>query len=233
MDGGMRPTDDWSAPGESDEPTQPLPVIHPTNARTPRPDARRAEMPPLPPASPRWPPGGPGASDPVSQQEWPRARSQRFSGIERALQAARDRQLSLGCGAIAAIVLLIALVFAALGGNFAGLGGAPFVPHPNIQAAPRPTATKLPTPTATPRPTPTPSPLPTATPSPIPTATPAPSQSPTPIASPTPVPSPTAVPSPTPPPSSSPTLQSSPISTPGATPATSPGPITPAPSPDR
>ncbi|HEX6800638.1 MAG TPA: hypothetical protein VF116_23195 [Ktedonobacterales bacterium] len=229
MDDGMRPRDDWSAPDASDEPTQPLPVIRPGGARMPQPNGRRAEMPPLPPAAPRWPPGGPGADDPTPYQEWPGERSQRFSGIERALQAARDRQLSLGCGAITAIVLLVALVLAALGGNFAALGGSPFVPHPNIQAAPRATATNLPTPTASPRPTPTPSPLPTATPSPIPTATPAPSSSPSP--SPTPISSPTPVPSPTPAPSPSPPPQSSPIATPGTTPASSPGEASPASSP--
>jgi hypothetical protein len=221
MDDELRPMDEWSAPDESDEPTQPLPVIRP-GRRMPQPDTRHAEMPPLPPPAARWPPDEP-SGDPALNPEWPGAHGRRFAGgIERALLAARDRQLSLGCGAVAAIVLLGALVLAALGGNFAGLGGAPFVPHPNIQAAPRPTATNLPTPAATPRPTPTPSPLPTATPLPSPTATPEssptpqPSPSPSPIPSPTPLPSPTTAPSPTPAPS--PPIAPSPTTEPPASP---------------
>lgn len=220
MDDGMRPLDDPAQRDDSDEPTQPLPVIRP-NGHTPLPGAWHAEMPPLPPSAPRWPLREPGY-DPMPRPPDRGERPRRFAGIERALQAAHDRQLSLGCGALAAIVLLGALVLAALGGNFAGLAGAPFVPHPNIQAAPLPPATALPTPTATPRPTPTPSPLPspTATPAPapipIPTATPAPSPSPSPsptsspLPNPSPSPSPSPLPSPSPPPSPIPSPSPSP-----------------------
>lgn len=211
MDDGMCPMDDWSALDAPDEPTQPLPAVRP-GRQAPSPNVRQARMPQLPPVAPRWPPRAP-----ESGSEWPAARGRRFTRIERALQAARDRQLSLGCGAVAALVLLGALVLAALSGTFASLGDVPFAPHHNtIQAAPRPSATPLPTPTATPAPTPTPSPLPTATPPPIPMATPAPA--PTIQPSPSPSPSPTAAPSPTPQSSPSATPLSSPTSPSGLVP---------------
>jgi hypothetical protein len=199
MDDEMKPLDERNAPeadalNEQDTPTEPLPVVR---HRGPAPNrgARRAEVPPLPPTSSRWPPRGANGNPP----EWPGPSAGRLAILERALQAARERQLSLGCGTVAAIMLLGAFVLAALGGGFAGFGNMPLVPRPGIQAAPRPTVTPLPTPTVTPFPTATPSPIPTVTPSPSPTQPPSPTvePSPTPASSPTPGASPTGTPSPT------------------------------------
>ncbi|MFI5274289.1 MAG: hypothetical protein ACHQ4H_14745 [Ktedonobacterales bacterium] len=232
MDDGLGPFDG------SDEPTEPMRPVRPGEQPHPHfvsgggfraPDDRGGPMPPLPPASPVWSPRGMSG-----QPEWPAARpiqrTPRLGAVARALEAARERQLSLGCGALAAIVLLGALVLAALTGSFAGFGnGGPFLPRPAIQAAPGNTSMPLPTPTytatPTPSPTPSPTPLPTATPRPTATPAPLPTATPSPAVTPTLPPSPTPRPSPTPTalPGPGPTAPPGPTVAPAASPAASPG----------
>lgn len=142
-----------------------------------------------------WPsqPSGP-------RPEWPlRAATARTatSPLHRLLDAAHERQFNLGCGAVAALVLIVAAFVAAFTNGWLPSNAGPIGPQPGIQA--NPAQSSLPIPTITPRPSPTATPVPTDTP--IPTETPAPTTTPVPTESPiptqTPIPSPTATPLPT------------------------------------
>lgn len=169
----------------SEQPTEPQPVVRPR----------------------QWVPAGypPGAAP-----HWPAPRPRRSA--RQLAEAARRRQVGLGFGTLAAILILGAAVFAVFAGALP-FGRSDQPTYPSIQAGPgatpTPTATASPQPTATPRPTPTstaapaptayptPTPLPTATPQPTPTnvSTPPPTPTPTPAPTATAVPSPTAAPS--------------------------------------
>jgi hypothetical protein len=142
-----------------------------------------------------WPPHASG-----QHPEWPlraAAASTAASPLHRLLDAARERQFSLGCGAVAALVLIVAALLAAFTNGWLPSSAGPIGPQPSSQANPIQSTT--PTPAITPRPSPTATPVPTDTP--IPTETPAPNVTPFPTESPiptqTPVPSPTATPLPT------------------------------------
>src|SRR5262249_51594210 len=108
-----------------------------------------------------------------------------------------QRQLSLGCGVLAAMLLLSAGLLAAVTGGFVpfgpfGNGGA--VPTHGVEAKPLPTATSSPTATATQPPTPTATLSPTTTPLPLPTTTATPAATPEIIPTPLPVQPPTPTP---------------------------------------
>jgi hypothetical protein len=117
--------------------------------------------------------------------------------LRRLLDAAHERQFSLGCGAVAALVLIVAAILAAFTNGWLPGNASPVAPQPSIQA--NPAQSTAPIPTITPRPTPTATPVPTDTP--IPTDTPVPTDTPLPTESPIPtqtaIPSPTAAPLPT------------------------------------
>lgn len=153
-----------------------------------------------------WPPR---SSSP--HPEWPlrdATASAAASPLHRLIDAAHERQFTLGCGTVAALVLIVAALLAAITNGWLLSSAGPIERQPNIQAnpaqstTPMPTITPLPSPTVTPVPTDTPfptvTPFPTETPvptaTPLPTETPAPTQEPT--VTPTP-PQPSATPVPT------------------------------------
>ncbi|HEX8037435.1 MAG TPA: hypothetical protein VF510_26500 [Ktedonobacterales bacterium] len=143
-----------------------------------------------------WPaqPSGP-------HPEWPLRSESGASGspLHRLLDAAHERQFNLGCGAVAALVLIVAAILAAFTNGWLPGNASPVEPQPSIQA--NPAQSTAPIPTITPRPTPTATPVPTDTPiptdTPVPTDTPLPTESPIPTQTSIPLPSPTAAPLPT------------------------------------
>ena len=137
--------------------------------------------------------------------EWPlrtAATGAAASPLRRLLDAAHERQFSLGCGTLAALVLIVAALLAAFSNGRLPINAGPRDTQPSIQA--NPTQSTSPMPSVTPRPSPTATPVPTDTPiptdTPVPTATPVPTESPVPTQTPNPLPTetplPTAAPSP-------------------------------------
>ena len=194
-------------------------------------------LPPLPPrAGPDWAEAPTDPRLPVLPQLstarqwaserplWPTPAQQEagHSSVRRWLDRARERQLSVGCGALAALLLLGVCALGAMMNGLPFFGGG-VSPTQGVQANPAKPATPLPTSTATRTPTATPTSIPTATSAPTLTATPttSPAPAPAPTATPLPGPSPTASPAPTatPDPTATPRPAPSPTATPRTTPA--------------
>ncbi len=157
-----------------------------------------------------------------SRPEWPvgtASKGAAVSPLHRLLDAAHERQFSLGCGTLAALVLIVAALLAAFSNGWLPSNAGPHQSQPSIRA--NPAESTAPMPTVTPRPSPTATPVPTDTPvpteTPIPTDTPVPTESPVPTQ--TPIPAPTATPLPTQGPVATPTpSQSNGVPTPPAQP---------------
>ncbi|MGZ3677060.1 MAG: hypothetical protein ACXWQR_00650, partial [Ktedonobacterales bacterium] len=97
-----------------------------------------------------WPaqPSGPHPAWPLRNESAASA-----SPLHRLLDAAGERQFNLGCGAVAALVLIVAVILAAFTNGWLPSNAGPVEPQPGIQANPaQPT---VPIPTITPRPSPT------------------------------------------------------------------------------
>ena len=138
------------------------------------------------------------------------AAGETVSPVRRLLDAAGERQFNLGCGTLAALVLIVAALLAAVTNGWLPINAGPLDPQPASQANPAPPAP--PTPTITPHPSPTATPAPTDTPFPtaIPTDTPVPTASPIPTQTPEPTPTATPVPTATPSPTAEPTATPAP-----------------------
>lgn len=123
-----------------------------------------------------------------NRPEWPLravATDAAASPLHRLLDAAHERQFNLGCGTLAALVLLVAALVAAFSNGWLPTNAGPRDSQPGIQASPA--QSTAPIPTVTPSPSPTATPIPTDTP--VPTDTPIPTESP--------LPTQTSIPSPT------------------------------------
>jgi hypothetical protein len=160
----------------------------------------------------------------ASAPQWPGPRE----AAGQFLRHAEDRQLSLGFGALAVLIILAAGVLAVMTRGLPFFGGNGSSPN-GVQANPLVTATAMPTATATSVPTLTPTRVPTATSAPTqaPTVTSVPTITPSPAATPSPppaTPSPTATTPPTPPPSATPTSRRQPAPTPTTAAPTTPTP---------
>lgn len=148
-----------------------------------------------------------------NRPEWPLrtvATDAAVSPLHRLLDAAHERQFNLGCGTLAALVLLVAALVAAFSNGWLPTNAGPRDSQPGIQASPA--QSTAPIPTVTPRPSPTATPIPTDTP--VPTDTPIPTESPVPTQ--TPIPAPTETPQPTkaPQPTATPPPTQGPLATP-------------------
>ncbi len=153
-----------------------------------------------------------------NRPEWPlrtASAGAAVSPLHRLLDAAHERQFSLGCGTLATLVLLVAALLAAFSNGWLPFNADLHQRQPSIQA--NPAKETAPIPTVTPQPSPTATPVPTNTP--VPTDTPVPTESPVPTQ--TPIPAPTATPQPT----ANPLPTQGPLATP--TPAQSNGVPTP------
>lgn len=169
-------------------------------------------------ASREWP-----ARPSGNHLEWPlrtTTNEAAASPLQRFLDAAHERQFTLGCGTLAALVLIVAAFLAAFSNGWLSTNAGPLVPQPSIQA--NPVQFTTPIPTITPRPSPTATLVPTDTP--IPTVTPAPTATPFPTDTPIPTQTPISVPTASPPPA---TPTQGPIATPTIPqPAATPQPVT-------